>query len=67
MWLSFVSLFSSLSPFLATMSFAGYLHVRFLMLDSLFVFSITVSVPGLFWFGSFYLVTTARLVEDRLM
>ena len=67
MWLHFVSLIYFSRLFLATMSFAGYFHVRFLMLDFLFVFSPTVSVPSLFWFGSFYLVATARLVGDQLM
>ena len=30
-------------------------------------FLLAVSVPSLFWFGCFYLVTTARLVGDQLM
>ena len=79
MWLSFVSLclsfvswFSLLSPSLATMSFAGYFLVRFLLLlSSLFVsfvlFSLTVFVPGLFWCNSFYLGTTAGFVADQLI
>ena len=45
------------------MSFAGYFHVRFLRSDFpvclfCFIFS-DVFVPGLFWFDSVYLVTTA--------
>ena len=34
--LSFVSWFSLLNPFLATMSFAGYFHARFLLSNTLF-------------------------------
>ena len=50
-----------MSPFLATMSFAGYFHVRFL----LSAFFPTVFVPGLIWCNSLYLVTTAGLVADQ--
>ena len=69
--LSFVSWFSLLSPFLATMSLVGYFHVRFLLSAfpvCLFcLFSPTVFVPGLFCFGSVYLVTTAGFVADQLI
>ena len=66
--LSFVALFLLLSPLLATMSFAGYFHVRF-VLSAFFpvcfdLFSPTVLVPGLFWCNSIYLVTTAGFVAD---
>ena len=67
--------FSLLSPFLATMSFAGYLRVRFLqsaLFPCLFVCLFvllsptTVFVLGLFWAGFVYLVTTAEFVADQL-
>ena len=67
--LSFVAWFLLLSPFLATMFFAGYFHVRF-VLSAFFpifcfdFFSSTVLVSGLFWCNSIYLVTTAGLVAD---
>ena len=53
-----------LSPFLATMSFAVYFLVRFSCLFPCFLFS--ENVPGLIWFGSVYLVTTAGFVAGQL-
>ena len=82
MWLPFVCFFclccclcfllffffflSLLCLFLATMSFADFFFlVRVFSLLSLLVFS--EIVPGLIWFSSVYLVTTARFVADQLM
>ena len=47
--------------FIATMSFAGYFLVR------PFLFPCLSPIPGLIWFGSVYLVTTAGFVADQLM
>ena len=44
-------------PFLAKMSFADYFPAFFF----------SDRVPGWFWFGSVYLVTTAGFVADQLM
>ena len=49
-------------PLLAAMSFAGYFLVGFFCLISLLFFS--EIIPGLFWFSSVYLVTTAGFVAD---
>ena len=82
MWLSFVCFFCVffvfsfrviyvlvclvLCSFLATMSFAGYLLVRFNL--SAFPPFFSDRVPVLAWFGYVYLVTKAGLlVADRLM
>ena len=43
------------------MSFAGYFLVR------PFLFPCLSPIPGLIWFGSVYLVTTAGFVADQLM
>ena len=58
----FVSL---LCPFLAAVSFAGYFLVCFLLSECPAFFS--ESVPGLIWFGSVELLTTAGFVADQLM
>ena len=55
-----------LCPFLATMSFAGYFLVRFL-LSAFPVFFPSERVPGLIWFGSVYLVTPAGFGADPFM
>ena len=47
------------------MSFAGYFPARFLL--SAFPFFLSGYVQGLVWFGSVYLVTTARFVADQSM
>ena len=52
---------SFLCPFLATMSFAGYFSSVVFCLLSLLFFS--ERVPGLIWFGSVYLVTTAAPIR----
>ena len=49
--------------FIATMSFAGYFLVR----PFLSAFHALSPIPGLIWFGSVYLVTTAGFVADQLM
>ena len=49
---------------IATMSFAGYLLVVLFCLLSLLNFE---SFSCLIWFGSVYLVTTARFVADQLI
>ena len=54
-----------LCSFLATMSFAGYLLVRFNLYDFPPFFS--DRVPELAWFGYVYLVTKARFVADQLI
>ena len=56
---------SLLCPFLGTISFAGYLLVRLLL--SAFPAFFSERVPGLIWFGSVYLVTTAVFLADQLM
>ena len=53
---------SPLCPFLATVSFAGYLPVSFCLLSLLFF---SDCVPDWTWFGSVYLVTTAEFVVDQ--
>ena len=65
-FLVYLFLFLSLSrPFLATKSYADYFLVCFLLSASPAFFS--ERVPGLIWFGSVYLVTTAEFVADQLM
>ena len=48
------------------MPFAGYFLVRFL-LSAFPAFLLRTRVPGLIWFGSVYLVTTAGFVADHFM
>ena len=61
-FLFFVSL---LCPSLATMSLlATFLPVFFCLLS---IFLKSGYVPGSVWFGSIYLVTTARFVADQSM
>ena len=57
----FIYIFCRLCPFLATMPFADYCLVRFL----LFAFLFPERVPGLIWFGLVYFVTTAGFVADQ--
>ena len=54
---SFVNFFPSR---MVTMSFAGYFLVRSLL--SAFPSFLRKRIPGLIWFGSVYLVTTAGVV-----
>ena len=70
MWLSLVS-FACVCLFcvpscVATMSFAGYSLVRCLLSAFPATF-FSERVPGLIWFGSVYLVTTAGFAADQLM
>ena len=63
---------SFLCTFLATMPFAGNFLVRCCLLSAFPAFSFlsfffSEIVPGLIWFGSVYLVTTAGFVADPFM
>ena len=68
MFLVYLFIFwSLLCLVLATMSFADYFLVCFLLSAFRVLWVFSKRGPGLIWFGSVYLVTTAGFVADQLM
>ena len=65
--LSFVFWVSLLSPFLVTIRRLLSRPLSYVSFPGLFVFSPYLFDPGLVWWGSVYLVTTAGFVADQLM
>ena len=62
----FFFFFFLLCPFLATIFFAGYFLVRFLLSVFPAFFFLSDRVPGLIWFGSAYLVAAAVVLDYQI-
>ena len=65
----FICVLSLMCPFLPTMFFAGYFLVVRVLLSAfpVYFFSPNEHIRDLIWFGSVYLVVTAKFVADQLI